>query len=291
MSWIIRNNVISLKNPLVMGILNVTPDSFYDGGKYVNTDAACEAAAQMEIDGADMIDVGGESSRPGSKSISAEEALQRVIPVIEKISSSIKLPVAIDTKKAEVASHAIRAGASIINDISAMADPEMPAVIKKSGLHPFVMHKHGEPETMQNAPLDKENVLENVISFLRNRTKYAIDSGIKKEQIIIDPGIGFGKTYAANEFLINNINELKLLNFPILIGASRKRFIGEITGRKTGNRLAGSIAADIISYFRGAIIFRTHDVKETADALKVAEAILRNSRNVRRMPGKTEFEN
>jgi len=276
MSWIIRNNVISLKSPLVMGILNVTPDSFYDGGKYVNADTACEAAAQMEIDGADMIDVGGESSRPGSKSISAEEELQRVIPVIEKISSSIKLPVAIDTKKAGVASHAIRAGASIINDISAMADPGMSAIVKKSGSGIILMHKHGEPETMQNVPLDKENVLENVISFLRNRTEYAIDSGIKKEQIIIDPGIGFGKTYAANEFLINNIDKLKALNFPILIGASRKRFIGEITKEKTENRLAGSIAAHIIAYLRGAIIFRTHDVKETVDAMKVAEAILRN---------------
>ena len=276
MSWIIRNNVISLKKPLVMGILNVTPDSFYDGGKYVNTDIAFEAATQMEIDGADIIDVGGESSRPGSKSISVEEELQRVIPVIEKISSSIKLPVAIDTQKAEVALQAIRAGASIINDISAMADPEMPVIAKESGAGVILMHKHGEPETMQNTPLNKENVLENVISFLGSRTEYAVNSGIKKEQIIIDPGIGFGKTYAANEFLINNIDKLKDLNFPILIGASRKRFIGEITKEKTENRLAGSIAAHIIAYLRGAIIFRTHDVKETVDAMKVAEAILRN---------------
>jgi len=276
MSWIIRNNVISLKRPLVMGILNVTPDSFYDGGKYVNTDTAFKAAAQMEIDGADIIDVGGESSRPGSKSISAEEELQRVIPVIEKISSSVKLPVAIDTQKAEVALQAIHAGASIINDISAMADPEMSVVAKENGAGVILMHKYGNPETMQNAPLNRENVLENVINFLRNRTKYAIASGIKKEQIIIDPGIGFGKTYAANEFLINNIDKLKALNFPILIGASRKKFIGEITERKTKNRLAGSIAAHIIAYLRGAIIFRTHDVKETTDALKVAEAILRN---------------
>ena len=276
MNWIIRNNIIPLETPLVMGILNVTPDSFYDGGKYVQTDAACNAAMQMEKDGANIIDIGGESSRPGSKPVSAKEELQRVIPAIRKITAAIKLPVAIDTQKAEVALEAIKAGASIVNDISAMSDPAMASVVSKNGAGIILMHKHGEPETMQNKPLVKENVLENVIDFLKSRVEYAISSGIKEEQIVIDPGIGFGKTYSANELLINNIDKLKSLGFPVLIGASRKRFIGEITGRKSEQRLAGSIAVHVISYLRGAIIFRTHDVKETVDALKVAEAIFNN---------------
>jgi len=273
MNWIIRNNIIPLKTPLVMGILNITPDSFYDGGKYVHIDAACNAALQMEKNGANIIDIGGESSRPGSKPVSAQEELQRVIPVIRKISTIVKLPIAIDTQKADVALEAIKAGASIVNDISAMSDPAMASVVSKNRAGIILMHKHGEPETMQNKPLVKENVLKNVIDFLKTRTKYAISSGIKKEQIVIDPGIGFGKTYTANEFLINNIDRLKFLDLPILIGASRKRFIGEITGRKSEQRLSGSIAAHIISYLRGAIIFRTHDIKETVDALKVANAI------------------
>jgi len=276
MNWSIRENSISLENPLVMGILNVTPDSFYDGGKNINPDIACEAAVQMAKDGAGIIDVGGESSRPGSKPVEVDEELQRVIPVIRKISSSMKLPIAIDTYKAEVAREAIRAGASIVNDISAMADPEMFSVVRESKAGIVLMHKHGEPETMQNAPLDKSDVLKNVIRFLKKRTDEAINSGIKNEQIVIDPGIGFGKTFAANEFLINNLDKLNALGFPVLIGVSRKKFIGELTGKKTDDRLAGSLAAQIISYLRGAKIFRTHDVKETTDALKVAQAILLN---------------
>ncbi len=276
MKWAIRDNFISLENPLVMGILNVTPDSFYDGGKNINPDTACEAAVQMAKDGAAIIDVGGESSRPGSKPIGVNEELKRVIPVIRKISSSIKLPIAIDTYKAEVAKEAIRAGASIVNDISAMADPDMFSVIKKSRAGIILMHKHGEPETMQNAPLDKSDVLKNVTRFLKERTDEAINYGIKNEQIVIDPGIGFGKTFAANEFLINNLDKLNVLGFPILIGASRKKFIGDLIGKKTDDRLAGSLAAHIISYLRGSKILRTHDVKETADALKVAQAILLN---------------
>ncbi len=276
MNWSIRDNFISLENPLVMGILNVTPDSFYDGGKNINPGIALESAVQMAKDGAGIIDVGGESSRPGSKPVEISEELHRVIPVISKISSSIKLPIAIDTYKAEVAKEAIRAGASIVNDISAMADPEMFSVIKESRVGVILMHKHGEPSTMQNAPLDKGDVLENVIDFLKKRTAEAINFGIKEEQIVIDPGIGFGKTFSANEFLINNLDKLNVLGFPMLIGASRKKFIGDLTGKKTDDRLAGSLAAHIISYLRGAKIFRTHDVKETTDALKVVQGILLN---------------
>ena len=276
MKWSIRDNFISLKNPLVMGILNVTPDSFYDGGKNINPDIALEAAVQMAKDGAGIIDVGGESSRPGSKPVGINEELHRVIPVIRNISSSIKLPIAIDTYKAEVAKEAIRAGASIVNDISAMTDPEMLSVIKESKAGIILMHKHGAPATMQKAPLDKGDVLKDVIDFLKKRTDEAINFGIKNGQIVIDPGIGFGKTFTANEFLINNLDKLNVLGFPILIGASRKKFIGDLTGKKTEGRLAGSLAAHIISYLRGSKIFRTHDVKETTDALKVAQAILLN---------------
>jgi len=257
-----------------MGILNVTPDSFYDGGKYIDPDFACEKAVKMVEDGADIIDIGGESSRPGSKPVEAEEELQRVIPVIRKISSSINLPIAIDTYKAEVALEAICAGASIVNDISSFADPKMSVVAKEHNAGIVLMHKHGEPETMQELPLAKENVLENVIIFLKKATEAAISSGIKKERIVIDPGIGFGKTFAANEFLINNLDKLMVLGFPILIGASRKKFIGKIIGKEADDRLSGSLAAHIISYIRGARIFRTHDVKETRDALKVTEALV-----------------
>ena len=270
MIWKACEKSISLDTPLVMGVLNITPDSFYDGGKFVDVENACAAAVKMQDEGADIIDIGGESSRPGAKAINANEELKRALPVIKKIAREINIPISIDTYKAEVASAAIEAGAVIVNDISAAADPDMLNLIKRTGAGIVLMHKHGKPETMQNEPLNEKNVLADVIDFLRAAVKKAVDFGIEKEQIVIDPGIGFGKTFAANEILIGNINRIADLAYPVLIGASRKKFIGEITGREADERLAGSIAAHIVAALNGAKIIRTHDVAETKDALKVA---------------------
>ena len=257
-----------------MGVLNVTPDSFYDGGRYTGHDAACERAARMAADGADIIDIGGESSRPGSSPVTADEEIRRVVPVIESIAASVNLPLAIDTRKAEVARAALSAGASIVNDISAMADPEMAATVTAFDAGIVLMHIHGEPGTMQDEPLDEFHVLDDVLHLLEQRTAEALDRGIKRDRIALDPGIGFGKTFKANELLINHLDRLKGLGFPILIGASRKKFIGERTGRSVGDRLAGSLAAHVIAFARGAAIFRVHDVMETKDALTIVHAII-----------------
>ena len=272
-AWQIRNRLINLDSPVIMGILNVTPDSFYDGGKYSDIDIAFKKAREIVKSGADIIDIGGESSRPGAAQISDKEEINRVIPVIKKIKAYYDIPLSIDTRKAVVAQKALAEGVEIVNDISAMNDPEMKSVVKQFNAGFIIMHMKGEPATMQNSPMDEKNIIDDVSSFLKNKISDAVDSGIGKQQIVIDPGIGFGKTFKANELLINHLDKLKILGSPILIGASRKKFIGARTDSPANNRLAGSIAAHVIAYLRGAIVFRTHDVKETREALTLAQAI------------------
>jgi len=275
--WNIKEKVIDFSNPVVMGILNVTPDSFSDGGKFYDEKNALEYAGKMIRQGADIIDVGGESTRPGANPVQFSEEISRIVPIIKKLASNFSVPISVDTRKAVVARAALDAGASIVNDISALGDSGMAKVVCQYNAGIVLMHIHGEPQTMQKNPLDEKNIIEKVKNHLQNRIDLAIQSGIKKNKIVIDPGIGFGKTFKANQVLLKNLEKLLDLKFPVLIGASRKKFIGEIIAEPSEKRGAGSIAAHIIAYQNGAAIIRTHDVKETKDALMVVDSILENS--------------
>lgn len=260
---------------LVMGILNVTPDSFHDGGRYLKPETAIARAREMAAAGAGIIDVGGESTRPGSEPATLKEELRRVIPVIEAIAPELQVPVSIDTSKAEVAGAALAAGARMINDVTALrGDPEMAAVAAAAGCPVCLMHMLGEPRTMQENPV-YEDVVHDIKEFFRERIKYALEHGIRRENLLLDPGIGFGKTLAHNLTMLSRLDEFAELGLPLLIGVSRKRFIGMVSGEKdTEARLAGTIAANVMALERGARIFRVHDVAENVQALKVAAAIL-----------------
>jgi dihydropteroate synthase len=271
--WRIRGGTLDLAHPVVMGILNVTPDSFYGGGRSGGVAAAVERGREMIADGAAIIDVGGESTRPGAIALASAEELARVMPVIEALAGDTQAVLSIDTRKAEVARAALESGARIVNDVSAMGDPDMAAVVLSCGAGIVLMHMHGEPGTMQQTPLDETEVCACVQAFLAARLAAAEAAGIAREAVVLDPGIGFGKSFRANERLLNRLDQLLLLGRPLLVGASRKGFIGARTGREVGERLAGSLGAHAIAVARGARIIRTHDVAATRDALMVAEAI------------------
>jgi dihydropteroate synthase len=255
---------------LVMGIVNVTPDSFSDGGQFADADRAVARARALTAAGADLIDVGGESTRPGAKPVSVEEELRRVLPVIEQLRD---LVVSVDTTKASVAEAALRAGAQVVNDISALRfDPRMVEVIGQHGAGVVLMHMQGTPATMQTNPRYTDVVRE-VRQFLAERIEFALAQGMAREQIAIDPGIGFGKTVEHNLELLARLEELTGLGCPVLVGASRKSFLGKITGREPGERLAGSVAVATWAVARGARIVRAHDVAETRDAVRVVESL------------------
>lgn len=263
------------KRTYVMGILNVTPDSFSDGGKFLDANEAVKRAVEMENEGADIIDIGGESTRPGSEPVSAEEELKRVIPVIKAIRKKSKIPISIDTYKPEVARAAITAGADIINDVYGLRQKGMIETAAKLRVPVVIMHMLGKPKDMQAKPEYKDVVAES-IEFLQERIEAAKLAGIK--QVIIDPGLGFGKRTGSgiedNCEILRRLLEYKALGCPILVGASRKRFIGNLLGGARENqRIEGSIAAHVIAAHNGANIIRTHDVKETAMALKIVDAI------------------
>lgn len=258
---------------LVMGILNVTPDSFYDGGYYFEKDRAVKRADAIVNEGADIIDIGGMSTRPGSLPVSRKEEIERVIPLIKYIRKNHKILISADTYRSEVAAGAIDAGAHIINDISGFSmDKNMPEIIAESGAAVVVMHIKGTPENMQNNPV-YENVVDEIYDYLEEKIKIAVDSGMKQDRIIVDPGIGFGKTLEHNLKIINRIAEFKMLGYPVLLGASRKSFIGGILDLPAEERLEGSLAAAVYSAINGADILRVHDVKETIRAIKVAKRI------------------
>ena len=255
---------------LIMGILNVTPDSFSDGGRFLSPDAAVKRALIMEKEGADIIDVGGESSRPGAEPVPVEEELRRVIPVLERLRGKLRIPISIDTTKAEVAEAALRAGASIVNDISALRfDPAMASVVAEFGAGLVLMHMLGTPKTMQQAP-HYEDVVREVRDFLAERALYAQSQGIPREAIAVDPGIGFGKTVEHNLELLRRLPELVELGFPVLVGPSRKSFIGAILGLGVEERLEGTLAACAVAVVRGADILRVHDVREVRRAADLA---------------------
>jgi len=260
----------------VMGILNVTPDSFSDGGSYLRRDSAVERALAMERDGADIIDVGGESTRPGAEKVSVKEEIQRVVPVIEEITKRVQIPVSIDTYKSAVAEAAVSAGASMINDISGLRfDPQMPSIAALHKIPVVIMHIKGTPENMQKNPV-YTSLISEIMDYLREGIHIAMQAGIPGDRIILDPGIGFGKTVEHNLEIIQRLNEFEGFEKPVLLGHSRKSFIGRILDDlPVTDRLEGTAAAAAIGIFNGANIIRVHDVKEMVRVARVADAIRR----------------
>ena len=256
--------------PLIMGVLNVTPDSFSDGGEFLDADAAVARAGQLAEEGAGIVDVGGESTRPGAEPVPAEVELQRVVPVVERVAQTLGLRVSIDTAKVAVAEAAIQAGARIVNDVTAFrAEPELAGLVAATGAGCCLMHMQGEPRTMQADPRYDE-VVSDVKAFLEERLAFAVGEGIPEDRVWLDPGIGFGKTLEHNLELLRRLDEIVAIGRPVVIGTSRKSFLGKITGRPEKERLAGTIATNVMAYERGAAVFRVHDVAPVADALKVA---------------------
>jgi dihydropteroate synthase len=271
------------KKTYIMGILNVTPNSFSDGGKFFSIDDAVEHALKMEKDGADIIDIGGESTRPGSESISVEEEINRVLPVIEDLDTKIKIPISIDTYKSHVAQKSLDLGVEMVNDITALrGDKKLASIVADYNVPVCLMHMKGEPKNMQVNPT-YDDVVKEIHDFLKERVNHAISSGIKKENIILDPGLGFGKRTGNgiedNSEIIHRLSEFKELGYPILIGASRKTFISNMCGCKrplpVNERLEGSLAAASTAVMNGADIVRVHDVKETRQSLDLVDKIIR----------------
>jgi dihydropteroate synthase len=256
-----------------MGVINVTPDSFYDGGKRLDPDTAVTDGLELVEAGADMIDVGGESTRPGAKAVSLDEELQRVLPVIRGLRRNVNTPISIDTYKAQVAKAALAEGADIVNDISALRfDPQMAHLVAAEKVPIVLMHMQGTPQTMQAEPR-YQDVLREVRDFLTARVRFAMEAGVARGNIIIDPGIGFGKTLDHNLTLLGGLRAFASVGQPLLVGASRKTFIGKLLGVEPQERLEGSLAAAVAAVFGGAHILRVHDVKETRRAIRVADAI------------------
>jgi dihydropteroate synthase len=263
---------------LVMGVLNVTPDSFSDGGNFLNPEQAVARALELEQAGADILDIGGESTRPSSEGVSAEEELRRVLPVLRGLDGKLRMPISIDTQKSEVADAAFEAGAEIVNDISALrADPRIGRVARMHRAPVVLMHMRGEPRTMQQGPFARD-VLRDVAAGLKQAVARARSAGVPKSQIILDPGIGFGKSYAQNFELLARLPELSRLGFPLLVGTSRKAFIGATLGSEKGplppqERVWGTAATVTAAILGGAHIVRVHDVKEMAQVVRIADAI------------------
>jgi dihydropteroate synthase len=260
-----------LARPLVMGIVNVTPDSFSDGGRHASTAAAIVHAQQLLADGADILDIGGESTRPGAPAVGEQEELDRVLPVIEGL-RGISVPISIDTYKPQVMRAALAAGASMVNDINALQETAALDAVAGSDAAVCLMHKQGTPQNMQQQPQYQDAVAE-VSAFLRERVAAAEAAGIARERIVIDPGFGFGKTLAHNLDLLRGLETFRALGVPLLAGLSRKSMLGAITGREVGDRVAASVAAALLAVQRGASIVRVHDVRETVDALKILNAV------------------
>jgi dihydropteroate synthase len=268
------------KRTLVMGVLNVTPDSFSDGGLFLNVDAAVAQAVAMEAAGADIIDVGGESTRPGSLGVSAETELQRVLPVIEKLRGKIRIPISVDTSKSEVAEAAAEAGAEIVNDVTALRnDPRIAEVARRRKLALILMHMRGNPRTMQKQPFARD-VLRDVAKGLGHAVNLARRAGVAKSQIVLDPGIGFGKSFEQNCELLARLPELVRLGYPLLVGTSRKSFIGkaleksELRAGAGTDRIWGTAATVAVSILQGAHIVRVHDVAEMVQVARVCDALV-----------------
>ncbi len=268
----------------VMGVLNLTPDSFSDGGKHLGTEVALRHALQMVEEGADIIDVGGESTRPGAEEIAPEDELRRIMPLVRALVPSTDALISIDTRHWQVAQEALASGVEIINDVSGLRDPKMAALAAETGAPVILMHMQGDPKTMQTSPY-YEDVVGDISQFFQERLDVAVAVGVKKERVILDPGLGFGKTVEHNLQILNRLHEFRSLGMPILIGASRKGFIGKVSGMD-GGRLEGSLAAASAAVMNGANIVRAHDVKETVRAVRLIDAI-RGGLEPRPFPGPT----
>jgi len=278
--WRHRSGEIVLDRTHVMGVLNVTPDSFSDGGRYLAPEAAIQRGLEMAEEGASILDVGGESTRPGSASVSAEEEWHRIDPVLRGVARKIAIPISIDTRKPDVAEKALGRGAAIINDVTGLSDPAMARLASKAHAGVVIMHMRGDPATMQRAPR-YTNVVEEVRGFLADRAKAAMAAGIEREAIAIDPGMGFGKTVDHNLDLLRNLDGIAALDHPVVVGVSRKSFIAHLGGgERMEDRLAGSLAAATLAATRGADVIRAHDVTETVRAMRVADGVRRGRANL-----------
>lgn len=269
----LRLGSIDIPAPLVMGILNVTPDSFSDGGCFSNPQIALRQALTMAEEGAFIIDIGGESTRPGAEDVSEQEELDRVLPVIESVRSVTETLISVDTSKPRVMLEAVAAGASMINDVAALQAEGAMAAASELGVPVCLMHMRGQPRTMQNDPTYGDIVAE-VAGFLADRVDACVAAGIDRNRIIVDPGFGFGKTHAHNVELLANLRQLRVHDRPLLAGISRKSTLGVLTGRETDQRMPASVAAAVIAVMNGADIIRAHDIRATVDAIKVTQAVL-----------------
>jgi dihydropteroate synthase len=264
---------LDLQFPAVMGIVNVTPDSFSDGGRYFAADAALDQALTLVREGAAIVDIGGESTRPGSELVPPDQELRRVLPVVEALADSVGVPISVDTMKADVARRTLAAGAALVNDVSALRfDDTMADVVAETGCPVCLMHMQGMPKTMQDDPR-YDDVVDEVLSFLEERMAFALARGVSEEQIMVDPGIGFGKTVAHNLALLDGLQRFSALGRPVLLGASRKRFLGAILGAEPSGRDIGTVATTVLGYLAGAHVFRVHNVKPNFEALRVALAV------------------
>ncbi|MET0027890.1 MAG: dihydropteroate synthase [Candidatus Thiodiazotropha sp.] len=264
---------LDLRQPQVMGILNVTPDSFSDGGNFFDPDQALRQALRMVSQGAAIIDIGGESTRPGAETVSVEEELRRVVPLVEALAKDLPVPISVDTSKPEVMREAVAAGAGMINDVMALQQPGALDTVAQLQVPVCLMHMQGQPRTMQSAP-HYDQVVGDVMEFLNDRLEACVSAGIPRERILLDPGFGFGKTLQHNLELLHSLERFLSLGLPLLVGISRKSMIGALLDeRPVDGRLYGSLAAAVIAAMKGASVIRVHDVAETVDALKVVAAV------------------
>ncbi len=261
-----------LSSPRVMGVLNVTPDSFSDGGRFVHIDDALRQAEGMVAEGVAIIDIGGESTRPGAAAVPLAQELDRVLPVVERLATAFDVPISIDTSKPEVMRAAVRAGARMINDVTALSAPGAIAAAAESAVPVCLMHMQGKPRTMQQAP-QYDDVVADIMRYLSDRVAACEAGGIARNRLVVDPGFGFGKTKAHNLFLLKDLAAFQRLGLPLLVGLSRKSMLGAVTGRAVGDRLAASVAAALMAVERGARIVRVHDVAATVDALALWQAV------------------
>jgi dihydropteroate synthase len=264
--------LVAGRRPLIMGVLNVTPDSFSDGGSYQGKEDAIQRAMEMVEEGADIIDIGGESTRPGAAEIDADEEMSRVLPVVESLAGRIQAPISIDTRRAAVARAALQAGCRMINDVSACRDPGMPGVAREFGVPIVLMHMKGDPASMQVNP-HYDDVVSEVRSFLAERAEFVKQHGLRDDMIVVDPGIGFGKRFRDNLDLLRSIRTFSALGHPVMVGASRKRFLGELLGAPPRERTSGNLAVAAWCFENGVDVVRVHEVKETAGLFRVLDAI------------------
>ena len=278
----LRKQHLELDRPLVMGIVNVTPDSFFDGGQYYDPQRAVAHALRLVAEGADLLDIGAESTRPGALPVDEHEERRRLLPVVSAVARAVSVPISVDTSKAEVARAALDAGAVMVNDVTALrGDRAMVDVVAEAGAGLVVMHMQGIPETMQQAP-HYDDVVGDVAQFLAERSRFAMDHGIERDRIVLDPGIGFGKTLTHNLDLLANLHAFTELGFPLLVGPSRKGFIGQLTHQSVDARAWGTAAVIALAVQQGARILRVHDVGPMRDVVSVADAVARRMRTTAR---------